>query len=170
MARDARAMMERIVTEAGLRVGTGGIANREVEIFPKQDAIDEAGYGSLNALPFARRSAPLDADMRPTAEPWRWEASAVPPVAAADLRLQFEKRPQPVPIEDVISALGVIDGGEITPNGSPSATPYTPPPAAPRRDLRRGTGGPGAGRTNTERANRQRNGEPSAQPARAGGR
>lgn len=64
-ARSVRQLMQRVVRTCELRVGTGGVKKKEVEIFPKQDEVTNDGLGNLIALPFARNSVPLDADLRP---------------------------------------------------------------------------------------------------------
>lgn len=56
---------EELLVRMGLKSGAGGIARGEVEVFPKQDRVDAAGYGSGVALPFARASVPLDRNFQP---------------------------------------------------------------------------------------------------------
>jgi hypothetical protein len=111
-ARDVRALAERIVTEAGFKVGTGSITKGEVEIFPAQDEVGEKEYGNGVALPFARKSVPLDPDMRPVDSPWSpWDASRRPP-AAPERAKRVGGDDTPRPIEDVVAALAVIVAGD----------------------------------------------------------
>jgi hypothetical protein len=44
----------------GFKVGAKGVGAGEIEINPKQDLINEGGYGNLVALPLAGKSVPLD--------------------------------------------------------------------------------------------------------------
>ena len=65
-ARNLRQFLRKQIGRLGLKDGAGGIAKKEVEIFPKQDKVAEGGYGNLIALPFARASLPLNpATMEP---------------------------------------------------------------------------------------------------------
>ena len=49
-----------VLGELGLRNGAGGVAQGQVEIFPKQDYVPEDGNGSQFILPLAGKSVPLD--------------------------------------------------------------------------------------------------------------
>jgi hypothetical protein len=106
-ARDVRYAMISVLAEVELRDGTGGIENGEVEVFPKQDAVEGEGIGSLIALPFGRASVPLDDEMRPVERPMPWLSAA--PVAAAPPEPERMPPGDPTaPIEDVVAALAVI--------------------------------------------------------------
>jgi hypothetical protein len=92
-AAAVRALMERILAEAGLRSGAGGGAKGEVEIFPKQDRLGPDDFGNLIAVPFARRSVPLDAEMQPRPAPRPWLNSApVPSIAPREEKKPATKR------------------------------------------------------------------------------
>jgi hypothetical protein len=88
-AADVRALMATILESAALvEDDNDGVG---IEIFPKQDHVEAAGYGNLIALPFARKSVPLDRDMQPIAEPALWFSSiSVPPAP----------KPEPEPDDD----------------------------------------------------------------------
>jgi hypothetical protein len=45
--------------KCGLRVGTEGVAKKEVEIFPKQDGVPADGFGSMFLLPLSQKSTVL---------------------------------------------------------------------------------------------------------------
>jgi putative DNA primase/helicase len=77
-AKAVRESLSRLLEAHGLRDGTGGVGEQEVEIFPKQDVVDQEGYGSLVALPFARESVPLGADLQPVTTPLMWRSSSPP--------------------------------------------------------------------------------------------
>jgi hypothetical protein len=84
VARDVRALMATILEEEGLAEGNNTFAGAAVigiEIFPKQDDLPPDGYGNLLALPFGRRSVPLDSAMQPIDTPMMlWPSSvSVPP-------------------------------------------------------------------------------------------
>lgn len=64
-AAAVRAYCGTLAARLGFKTGTGGIAVGEVEIFPKQDRVEEGGYGSGIALPLARASVPLDYAFNP---------------------------------------------------------------------------------------------------------
>lgn len=65
-AFNVREQLREILAECGFRPGTGGVAKNQIELFPKQDSVDDGGFGSLIALPFARQSVPLvQADLNP---------------------------------------------------------------------------------------------------------
>mgnify|MGYP003333034639 CR=1 FL=1 len=59
-AYSVRQLLGDVLAGAGFKPGTKGVAKREIEIFPKQDAVPEDGYGSMWILPLARNSVALD--------------------------------------------------------------------------------------------------------------
>jgi hypothetical protein len=59
-AHSVRKTLEEVLRNAGFESGTKGVAQQQVEIFPKQDAVPEDGYGSMFVLPMSRKSVPLD--------------------------------------------------------------------------------------------------------------
>ncbi|WP_170447346.1 DUF5906 domain-containing protein [Ruegeria arenilitoris] len=60
-----KVFLRELVASCGFKHGTKGVLKREVEVFPKNDRVGEGGLGNLVALPFARESVPLDADLQP---------------------------------------------------------------------------------------------------------
>jgi hypothetical protein len=81
-ARDVIAHMTPILEDEGFVEGSGGIAEGQIEIFPKQDHVAPDGFGNLIALPFGRKSVPLDKDMQPIDKPLIWYSSIPVPVAS----------------------------------------------------------------------------------------
>jgi hypothetical protein len=69
-ARDAA---HSVLESCGFKPGTGGVAKREVEIFPKQNSVPTDGSGSMFILPFAGKSEPIG-------EFEKWNASNPVPV------------------------------------------------------------------------------------------
>lgn len=68
-ASDVRSILTIVLGAEGFKAGAAGVSNHEIEIFPKQDAVDEGGYGNLIALPFGRESVPLGLDFQPVDTP-----------------------------------------------------------------------------------------------------
>jgi hypothetical protein len=62
-----REKLSTVLTKSGFSCGTGGVAVKEVEIFPKQNGVPADGFGSMFILPFAGESTLLDSfDLEPT--------------------------------------------------------------------------------------------------------
>ncbi len=62
-AYSVRVFFSEILTSLGYKNGTSGVANKEIEVFPKQSSVPLGGYGNQFILPFAGLSAflePLD--------------------------------------------------------------------------------------------------------------
>lgn len=91
-AYSVREFMRGILTKAGLKSGTKGIASSEVEIFPKQDSVALDGFGSMFILPLAGESVPLEPMMgyEPMERdyPVIWECSPNVPVVAKPERTE----------------------------------------------------------------------------------
>lgn len=83
-ARSVRARMADVLASCGYTSGTGGIASREVEVFPKQDSVPADGCGSMFILPLAGQSVPLDLAMEPLprAAAINWTVSQPVPIIA----------------------------------------------------------------------------------------
>lgn len=83
-----RAMLEII----GLKDGAKGVAQGQIEVFPKQDSVPEDGFGNQFILPLAGKSAPLepmfDYEVMPReyATQVVWTASAPVPVVERPVR------------------------------------------------------------------------------------
>lgn len=54
-----RAYAQDILGIIGYKEGNGGVENKEIEIFPKQDKVSMKGYGNLIAVPLGRNSVPV---------------------------------------------------------------------------------------------------------------
>lgn len=59
-AAAVRRTLREVLSRHGLTDGSEGVANNQVEIFPKQDAVKAGKLGNLIALPLARKSVLLD--------------------------------------------------------------------------------------------------------------
>lgn len=89
-AYSVRKVIMEAIAEIGYKNGTGGVAKKEVEIFPKQDSVPMGGCGNQFILPYSPKGAPL-------VEP-EWRVSEPVPV--------FEK---PVPQPKVRPVFDVAD-------------------------------------------------------------
>lgn len=58
-AYSVRTLLKNVLFSVGMKEGTSGVQNKQVEIFPKQDYVPEDGKGNLVWLPLARESVPL---------------------------------------------------------------------------------------------------------------
>jgi hypothetical protein len=83
-ARSIRRLLTRIARDAGLRTGTRGVADGEVELYPKQDAVTRKQYGNLLALPLSLKSVPLGEDLQPV-PPAFWDAPALAEISTASV-------------------------------------------------------------------------------------
>ena len=59
-AYSVRALLMDALAEHGLKNGTKGLRENQVEVFPKQDALAEDGWGNMFILPLHAESAPLN--------------------------------------------------------------------------------------------------------------
>lgn len=59
-AYSVRMALRAALKDAGFEDGTGGVMKRQVEVFPKQNAVAEGRFGSQVWLPLARHSVPLN--------------------------------------------------------------------------------------------------------------
>lgn len=68
-AYSVRQHMTAILQAAGLKSGTKGVAQGEVEVFPKQDEVSAEGFGNQFILPLCGKSVPLEpmSDLAPLA-------------------------------------------------------------------------------------------------------
>ncbi len=64
-AASVRKFLKSFLHRHGLRDGTEGLADGTVEVYPKQDRVPSDGVGNPIALPLARESLPLDANLLP---------------------------------------------------------------------------------------------------------
>lgn len=73
-AKVVKDFLRHFVGTLGFTHGTKGVLDQQVEVFPKNDRVRADSLGNLVALPFARSSVPLDADLVPI----EWEDFAPP--------------------------------------------------------------------------------------------
>lgn len=107
--RDVRRLLIRILRKHGLQSGTNGIISKEIEVYPKQDAVAAGKLGNPIALPFSRRSTPLDAALRsialmgyrppPITDLYSPSLASVP---VDDLPSEDRPRPRPVSSDVVL--------------------------------------------------------------------
>ena len=62
-AYSVRQFMFDVLDAGGYKNGAGGLANHQIEVFPKQDNVPIDGYGSQFILPLAGKSEPLDTNL-----------------------------------------------------------------------------------------------------------
>lgn len=55
-AYSVRVTLADVIAALGYKSGTGGVANKQIEIFPKQDEVPLDGFGSMFVLPYAGKS------------------------------------------------------------------------------------------------------------------
>jgi len=97
-ARSVRHLLADVLQVCGFSNGAGGVAKKQVEIFPKQNEVAEGKCGSQFILPLAGQSVPLDASMAPlpkeSALAMAWPVSAaVPPVPVPEPRVVTSTTP-----------------------------------------------------------------------------
>lgn len=64
-AQEVRHFLNRLLKKHGLKSSTAGLAEGGIEIYPKQDQVSEEKLGNVIALPFSRRSLPLNDELQP---------------------------------------------------------------------------------------------------------
>ena len=93
-AYSVRAMLEATLASCGFKQGTGGVAKGEIEVFPKQDAVPQDGYGNMFIIPLAQESVPLapELDLAPLPKdtPFTWTPSPDVPVLTKPEREQHD--------------------------------------------------------------------------------
>lgn len=58
-AYSVRQFLKGVLESVGLKDGARGVVNGEVEVFPRQDAVGDKGYGNQFIMPLAGASVPL---------------------------------------------------------------------------------------------------------------
>lgn len=58
-AYSVRQFLKRVLLDCGLCDGTGGVKNKQVEVFPRQSEVAEGKYGNMFVLALADKSVPL---------------------------------------------------------------------------------------------------------------
>jgi hypothetical protein len=86
-AYSVRKLLADALAATGFKSGTGGVAAREIEVFPKQDSVRPDGCGSMFVLPGFKQSCPLDLLAFDSADSVTWRISADVPVVARPERL-----------------------------------------------------------------------------------
>lgn len=98
------------LARVGLKPGTAGVAEGEVEVFPKQDQVRPGGYGNMAILPLANLSAPIDlADgtVYPRDHPVVWRDSSPVDVLEHEVR-EYTAAGTTAEIADLRAALTAI--------------------------------------------------------------
>lgn len=113
-ARSVRDLLGQVLDECGLKNGTRGVANKQVEIFPKQDSVPADGWGSMFVLPFAGKSVALDPvtlEESDAAEVRLQTSDPVPVAEPEPVRepTSYETTPE---LEEVSEALSHLDPNE----------------------------------------------------------
>jgi hypothetical protein len=67
-AYSVREMLREVLAACGLKSGTRGVSNSEIEIYPKQNEVSPKGFGNQFILPGARASVPLE--VKQEEDPW----------------------------------------------------------------------------------------------------
>ncbi len=85
-AYSVRRLLVEVLVACGYTNGTGGVAKRQIEVFPKQDSVPEDGFGNQFFLPLGGKSEPLLVELglapggKQEAVGYQWHASAPVPV------------------------------------------------------------------------------------------
>lgn len=64
-AKLVKQFLRNLIEEQGFKHGGGGVQAAEIEVFPKNDHVKEGSYGNAVALPYSRKSVPLDEALQP---------------------------------------------------------------------------------------------------------
>lgn len=114
-AHSVRHELESVIGRLGFKPGANGVAQKQIEIFPKQDEVRVGGYGNQFILPLAGKSEPLDHlfGLMPMGRDYallmQWPTSAPVPVVTAPARPERSiASGEPEDIEIVRSALMAI--------------------------------------------------------------
>lgn len=111
-AYSVRMLLRDALATCGLQDGAKGVANGQVEVFPRQDEVAHGGYGNQVILPLAGQSVPLDLDLgmaldRPAALRVDWVFSM--PVDVRDRPVKVVAENQGAePLAKVQSALAAV--------------------------------------------------------------
>lgn len=108
-ARQVRQLMRIIAAKCDLRDGAAGLAEGEVEIFPKQDFVPDGGLGNLVALPLALRSAALTPDASSEIARTSYQPPSDAALWSAPLPADDAKGEQP---KEITPHIAPLDGDE----------------------------------------------------------
>jgi len=119
-AHSVRVALRDILTGAGFKNGTKGVAQGQVEIFPKQATVPEDGHGSMFVLPMSGQSLPIGPDdwaLTELADDNGWlypfpSSGSVPFVAPTvrPVRSATDARPE---LRRIASALDALDPNDL---------------------------------------------------------
>ncbi|WP_415864457.1 TOTE conflict system archaeo-eukaryotic primase domain-containing protein [Burkholderia ubonensis] len=129
-ARSVRVLLRAALAAAGFEDGTGGVAARQVEIFPKQDVCSD--FGHMVLLPLGGKSVPLDPfELDDMPREWilsmEWPASRPVPVAPPETREAIAPPTTPVEYSRVASMVDAIPNAgvdELPYEGGPDGRDY----------------------------------------------
>ena len=113
-AYSVRVLLGQVLADCGFTSGAKGVAQGQIEVFPKQDEIRPGERGNQFILPLAGLSVPIDmllgvAMTREDALELAWPMSADVPLLTAPVRLPTAVGDDsPDPISKVIEALGFV--------------------------------------------------------------
>ena len=118
-ARSVRDLLGQVLDECGLKNGTRGVRQYEVEIFPKQNSVPAGGWGSMFVLPFAGKSVALDRSTLQEIDPGAMRLEASDPVPVVEPKPVRAPSSIEVPpeIADVQGALEAIDPNDYDYDG-----------------------------------------------------
>lgn len=108
-AADVRALLTKALRVHGFKPGSKGVAQGEIEVFPKQSYVPETGAGNMFVLPWAGQSELLT---ETPAESWP-QSPPVPALTTVQPSSTVAPPVQPTSLADVRSALAAIDPGEF---------------------------------------------------------
>lgn len=117
-AYSVRQRMKQVLLDCGLRDGAKGVAQGQIEVFPKQDEVSAEGFGNQFILPLSGQSAPLEplADFevmpREYALQLEWRGSEPVPVVEKPVREPGKGivlADTPDGLRELASALSAID-------------------------------------------------------------
>lgn len=119
-AYSVREQMRAVLTYCGLKDGAKGVAQGEVEVFPKQNEVSADGFGNQFILPLTGQSAPLepllDFEVMPReyALDLEWRASAPVPVLEKPVRevAVYDTETTPEALRELASALAFLKNDE----------------------------------------------------------
>lgn len=112
-AYSVRVLLRMVLEARGFKPGDGGVAKKEVEIFPKQNSVAEGKFGNMFILPLAGASVPLCpltlADLaKDDAAAMEWPLSPAVPVVAREIVERPEVIGGDAELERMRSALAAI--------------------------------------------------------------
>jgi putative DNA primase/helicase len=113
-AYSVRVLLGQVLADCGFTSGAKGVAQGQIEVFPKQDEVRVGERGNQFILPLAGLSVPIDmllgvAMTREDALGLAWPMSADVPLLTAPVRLPTAVGDEtPDPISKVIAALGFV--------------------------------------------------------------